>query len=158
MSHGDLVPGVSCDALLVAIEKVETSGGANNWPRLEPSWIPLGLTFTVQGHYVKGTGASVNDIVRGRWAKWGLASAASWGPWQILYHTAADMGFDGAPWELFDPSVSETWVVDRLTNIAHAGARTVEEFAAGWNTGSYTRAEIVPVYVAAVLAAYKNVT
>jgi len=154
MSYGELVPGVDCDKLLRAIATVETNGGRNNWPRLEVSYIPAGLAFTVQGHTLIGTGKNCNSITAPRWAKWGLGTAASWSWWQILYHTAADLGFEGPPNDLMDPGRCEPFVVGRLRKIAMSGAATVRDFADAWNSGSWRDANLVPEYTAAVEAAY----
>lgn len=154
MGYGELVPGVDTDRLLRAIAKIETSGGRNNWPRVEVSYIPAGLAFTVQGRILTGTGKNVNAVAAPRWAKWGLGSAASWGWWQILYHTAADMGYLGAPHELMTPGVCEIYVVARLRKIAKSGAETVRDFADAWNSGSWRDANLVPEYTQKVEAAY----
>jgi hypothetical protein len=153
--YGPLTPDVDGDKLLRAIAAVETSGGKNNWPRLETAWIPKGLAFTVQGHLVTGTGTSMSPIASLRWQKWGLESAASWGWWQILYHTAADLGFTGAPHELFDPSVSELWVWKRLKSIAYKGGTTVEQFADAWNSGNFKDTIIPTQYIANVKGFYE---
>jgi hypothetical protein len=158
VSYGELVPGVDCDVLLRAIAIVETNGGVNNWPRIEASFIPSGKAFTVQGHVIVGTGRNVNAVVTPRWAQWGLASAASWGWWQILYHTAADMGYAGPPHELHDPATCEPYVVNRLRRIAMTGATTVRDFADAWNSGTWKDANLVPDYTAAVEAAYQKIT
>ena len=156
MIYAPLAPGVETNLLLSAIARVETEGGRNNWPRLEKSYIPAGQEFTVQGHLISGTGRNVNTIVRQRWEKWGLASAASWGWWQILYHTAADLGFGDAPPELMYPGICEPYVVKRLEKIAATGAKTVRDFADSWNSGSWRDANLVPEYTAKIEAAYKR--
>lgn len=151
-----LAPGVDTDLLLAAISRVETEGGRNNWPRVEVSFIPAGETFTVQGHTLIGTGRSVNGIVLARFQKWGLGSAASWGWWQILFHTAADLGYAGPPHELHDPAISEPYVVGRLRKAAMRGAATVRDFADEWNSGFFRDANTVPDYTAAVEAEYNR--
>lgn len=156
MTYGALVSGVDADVLLRAIARVETNGGRNNWPRVEVSYIPKGLAFTVQGHVLTGTGTNVNAVVAPRWAKWGLGTAASWGWWQILYHTAADMGYPGPPHELMDSGTCEPYVVAHLRKIAMTGATTVRDFADAWNSGSWRDANLVKPYTDAVEAAYKE--
>lgn len=153
-----LVPGVDLEALLHAIARVETQGGRNNWPRVEVSYMPVGERFTVQGRILVGTGRNFNAVVSPRWDRWGLASAASWGPWQILYHTAADMKYTGAPYDLMAPGVCEPFVILRLQRIAATGAKTVRDFADGWNSGSWRDANLVPEYTAKVVAAYEQRT
>lgn len=135
--------------LLLAIGRKETSGGVNNCPRFEPAYIPKGMAFTVQGHLITGTGTLVNDIVKERWDKYGLASAASYGPWQILYHTAADMGFHDAPWVLWAPEESQPWVEKQLRRLFIKGATTVEAMARGWNGGN-PRANVPAGYIEGV--------
>lgn len=146
---------IDIERLLRAIAAVESSGGANNYPRFERAYAPAGFTATIQGHTVKGTGRAWNHIVAKRWAEWGMASACSWGPWQILYHTAADLGYDGSPVDLW--TFSEPWVRKRLDKIMRKGAATVEEIADAWNSGTHTDSITVPEYRAKVLAAYDSV-
>ena len=142
--------------LLRALAQVETSGARNNWPRLEVAYMPQGQKYTVQGRLLTGTGTAWNAVVAGRWTQWGLASAASWGIYQLLYHTAADRGYDGAPWELMAPEMSEIWVRRHLAYLQQRGAKTLEEFADAYNSGSH-RDRIVPsTYIAKVVAAYQH--
>ena len=151
-------PGISGSLLLEAIAHVETNGGRANWPRLEAGYIPKGLAITAQGRVISGTGACVNQVVRQRWQRWAPDSwgtAASWGPWQILYHTAADLGFAGAPWELWTDAASRPWVMKRLEVIGRQGAATVEQFADAWNSGDFRDDRVPAVYIRSVAAAYK---
>lgn len=150
----ELVPGVDLDRLLLAIAAVETESGRNNWPRVEKAYLPAGESFTVQGHVITGTGVYFNAVSKPRFDKWGLASAASWGWWQILYHTAAQVGFMGAPPELMDATRCQPFVEKRLQQIAASGAKTVRDFADGWNSGSWRDKNDVPGYTAKVIAAY----
>ena len=147
---------IELDPLLTAIAHVETSSGRNNWPRIERSYLPLGSRWTVQGHIIEGTGANVNEIVRERLQRWGMASAASWGPWQILYHTAADRGYTGPPSGLHEAEVSMTWVIRQLQLIMRRGADTVSQIADAWNSGTH-RDHIVPHhYMAQLVRAYDD--
>ena len=153
-----LAPGIDGALLLEAIAHVETSGGRMNWPRIEAAYIPKGLAIEIQGRVVSGTGVCVNDVVRERWKKWAPDSwvtAASWGPWQILYHTAADLGYAGQPWGLWPADGSRPWVIRRLMKIAARGATTVEQFADAWNSGSFRDRNIPALYIASVVGAYK---
>jgi hypothetical protein len=149
------MPEVDKARLLRALAVVETSGGKNNWPRIEVSYIPVGLEFTAQGRILIGTGRNVNEVVQPRWDRWGLPSAASWGPWQILYHTAADLGYGGRPEDLWDQS--EEWVVKRLGVIEAKGAQDVRAFADAWNSGSFRDSNLVPVYTDKVEKAYAEI-
>jgi hypothetical protein len=141
-----MAPGVlitDLERILRTIAAVESSGGRNNWPRLEPAYIPEGLEFTVQGRIVRGTGKLVNQVVRRRWDRWGLESAASWSPWQILYHTAADLGYEGMPHRLHDPDIARPWVERLVARIIARGATTPEQIADAWNSGTH-KDNIVP--------------
>lgn len=131
-------PTVDLERLLIALAMQESANGLNNCPRFEPSYMPKGLPFTIQGRVVVGTGRNFTAVAKPRWDKWGLASSASYSRWQILYHTAADMGHLGPPWELWNDETARRWVVARLNQIAAGPAiETVENFADAWNSGSY---------------------
>lgn len=133
-----LPPTVDRQILMDAIAAQETAGGVNNCPRFEVSYMPTGFACTVQGRILRGTGANWNPIVQARWEKWGLASAASYGAHQVLYHTAADLGFDKHPALLWvEPDTCRQAVIARLNQIAAKGAQTVEQFADAWNSGSF---------------------
>ncbi len=149
-------PGIDGNALLIAIAMVETEGGRNNCPRFEVAYIPKGERFTVQGRVIEGTGACVNSIVLERWQKWGLASAASYGPWQILYHTAADRHYRGCPWGLWSQAGSRPFVVAQLERIVCKGARSIEEVADAWNSGNHFDQIVPHRYIAKVVAEYKR--
>lgn len=138
-----LLGSLSLDKLLRAIAIVETEDGRNNWPRVESSYLPKGERYTVQGRIIAGTGLNVNQVVMDRWRKFGLPTAASWGPWQILYHTAADRGFDGPPHLLHDGGLSSIFVRSHLHTILLDHARTIEDIADAWNSGNH-HDDIVP--------------
>jgi hypothetical protein len=128
--------------LLLAIAAVESNGGLNNYPRVEPAYIPKGFTFTIQGKLVSGTGTCVNDVVRPRWRKWGLCSACSYSSWQILYHTAADMGFEGDPRDLWKDIVARPYVYAKINKVIEPMPVDVDELEAVrlvgriWNGGN----------------------
>ena len=146
--------GISGGALLDAIQYVETGGG--NWPRIEIAWMPEGARVTVQGRVLTGTGRQCTALAAKRYHRWGPAAAASWGPWQLLFHTAADLGYKGPPHGLHSRHVSLPYVVLRLDQIAEAGASTVEDFADAWNSGTH-RDSIVPGrYIRKLVAAYER--
>lgn len=148
------VPGVDWQRFIDAVATVETGFGRNNCPRFEASYIPAGELFTVQGRQLLGTGRNVNEVVRGRFAVWGLASAASFGPWQILYHSAADRGFTGAPWELWSRAESYPWVLMHFAwLVGRRHPRNLPELAACWNTGQ-AKPELAALYVSKVVRAY----
>jgi hypothetical protein len=150
-----LAPGVDPSALIDALALAETNGGVNNCPRHEPSYMPAGESFWIQGRLVKGTGRNFNKTVAERWAQFGLPSSASYGPLQILYHVAADRGYYGAPWALTDPRLCLTWAVKHLAFLTHSQRpKTVEDYADAWNSGNCRDAFRPADYVAKVRAAY----
>lgn len=139
-THKDLLPanlpGIDFAKLLLAISGVESSYGTNAIPRHEDSWCP-------NQH---GKAASTVAVLRHR--RWGCEACCSWGPWQILYHTAADRGFTGAPHQLTDPLISIHPVADKLKSAIKEGAKTIAEFADAWNSGT-SRDSLHPlVYIA----------
>ena len=143
-----------------AIEMAETGGGRNNWPRVEAAYIPATESpFVAQNSLIRGSGACVNAIVEARWERFAgsdeqLGTAASWGPWQIMYHTAADMGYTGEPSALHKREVCEKYVDKRLEQIVRSGAETIEQVADAWNSGNF-RDKIVPAdYIAKVKVYY----
>jgi hypothetical protein len=153
----DMPPGIDGIKLLRAISIEETSGGANNCPRFEAAFMPSGSAFTIQGRLVRGTGTAFTPVAKARWDKWGLSSAASYSRWQILYHAAADLGYDSAPWLLWDDKVAMGWCITKLNKIAKLGATSVEQFADAWNSGSF-RDRIIPhEYIADILAHYNSI-
>src|SRR5574340_316007 len=123
--------------LLLAIARVESGGGTNNYPRFEAGYAPPYFVGTIQGRTVRGTGTCWNSIVAERWKKWGMASACSFSSWQILAHTAMDMGFCDAPWALWDDRIAAHWVKRRVQRIIDKGADTVEKVADAWNSGNF---------------------
>ena len=142
------------EALLDAISVVESGGGYNNHPRFEISYAPEGEQFTVQGRLFKGTGRNFNNVVRERWKKWGMRSACSYGPYQLMYHTAADLGFNGPPELLTNESVSVIWARKLMERIVARGARTVDEVADAWNSGSHRDGFVPTDYINKVRRAY----
>lgn len=146
--------GLDAGALLDAIRYVETAGG--NWPRLEPAWMPEGAVVWAQGRRVVGTGRQLTEIALARWHQWGPQAAASWGPWQLLYHTAADLGYDWPPFLLHDEDVSYRWVLKRLAQITERGAATLEEIADAWNSGTHRDGIVPETYIQKVRDAYQR--
>lgn len=116
-----------------AIACVET--GNSNGLRFEPSYLPHGHKFIVQGKVLVGTGHNFNSVCSPRFNKWGEWSAASYGPWQILYHSAADMGFSGHPMLLMTDS--EYWVDKMLKRILNQNPSSIAQIADAWNTGNF---------------------
>jgi len=143
------------DTVLKAIAQVESSGGGNNYPRFERSFAPAGLVVIVQGRTIQCTGHNFSQVAKDRYTRWGMASACSFGPWQMLYHTAADHGFKGAPWEMWGTQVVEPLVRAELLRRFKQGADTITKIADAWNSGSFTDVNIPGDYIQKVTAAFK---
>lgn len=104
---------------------VPGSGGLRNLPVHEGA-------YDFGGRYWKRA-SHVRDIVE----KYGAMGACSWSSWQILYVTAWEMGFRGAPIDLWDDLTAARYVVKLLNaRIFGRGAKTIEDVGDGWNTGS----------------------
>jgi hypothetical protein len=87
-----------------------------------------------------------------------MSSACSFSAWQILYHTAADLGYRRAPWLLWENEIAIVYVVKRLNAIAGYGATEVAHFADAWNSGSH-RDRIVPKeYIEELKDRYERLT
>lgn len=140
--------------VLKAIASVESMSGLNNYPRYERSFAPSGQIVTIQGRLIEGTGTNFTQVARSRWEKYGMATACSFGPWQILYHTAADRGYDGVPSDLW--TRSQLWVEKEIMRQFHKGATTIQKLADAWNSGSFTDANVPVDYVAKVTEAFKR--
>lgn len=85
------------EKLLLALCGKESNFGRQCGLRTEPGYSPTGQYF--------------NDFMKAAYAAYGRAACGSWGPWQILYPTAYELGFRGQPWELFTPQGSLPWVI-----------------------------------------------
>lgn len=151
---GEIEVDFDPERLLDAIALVESNGGHNNHPRFEGAFAPPNSLFTIQGRLQRGTGRNFNSIVERRWAQYGLRSACSYGPHQILYHTAADLGYRGPPEALSDPTTNAEWAWLLLRKLVERGARTIEQVADGWNSGSFKDGFVPHEYINKVLAAY----
>ncbi len=69
--------------------------------------------------------------------KYGAMGACSWSSWQILYVSASEMGFGGAPIDLWDDLTAIPYIVKLLNaRVFRRGAKTIEDVGDGWNTGS----------------------
>ncbi len=144
-------------ALLAAIALVESTGGVNNYPNFEPYWVPEGTAFTIEGKIQKGRHPLTNSLVNARFLKYGMAAGCSFSSWQILYHTAADMKYSGAPWELWNDHFAIHWVVKLLNRIHETGADTIEKVADAWNSGTYKDRIVPEAYIAKLKAAYDEI-
>ena len=147
--------------LLAALAVVESGGGKNLQPNFEPAfWIGGKFWNPTLAEYC-ARWESRSDLEMRPWC--GKAIACSWGPWQILYVTAAELGYQGPPWALTDPDVCLSWAV-RLINRRIApkilsylsDIEVVSMVGDGYNSGSATDKFIPVDYCKKLLAAYSD--
>ena len=126
--------GIDPKALLIAMTGNESSWGANCAPRFEPGYYRGGA------YYKKPD----NDWLRKLVTKYEQCAAMSWGPWQIMFPVAYELGYKGSahahPWGLYEPEISLHWVVEYLNRRVFNGplpARTVRQVGDAYNTGSF---------------------
>ena len=135
--------GIVCQGALVlwVFAGVETSYGRDRLiARREPAYFPGGAFYQ---HSSK---------VQALYAKYGEASACSYGSWQMMFSTAVDLGFEGMPTQLQDDSVLAPLVTRYFL---HQQPGTLENAADAYNSGSW-RDTFIPVeYVAKIIAAYE---
>ncbi len=129
--------------LLIAMTGNESSWGTDLKPKDEPGYYR-------GGYYYKKPD---NEWLRKLVTKYGMCAAMSWGPWQIMYPVAYELGYKGSahahPWGLYEPEVSLHWVIEYLNRRTFrrwdaapaprlvAPAMTVPQVGDSYNTGSF---------------------
>lgn len=127
-------PWVNAPALLSAICDNESSFGADCNPRLEASYL-RGSVRKYLG--IDSSGAPGRWYNPDSWDAWGLYSACSHGPTQIMGATLWDLGYHDNPTNLSrDAVVAMIWTI-RYIQARAEGAATVEQIADAYNSGSY---------------------
>jgi len=135
--------GIDPAQLLAALAAIESSFGLNAVPNHEPAYDEGGGYYRAAQH--------VRDLHK----TWGAWAACSYGPWQILFVTAWEMGFRGTPSELWSPGGCIEWVVRAMNaRIFDKGATSVEQTADAWNSGSFQDKIWPGGYVKQVMDAY----
>jgi hypothetical protein len=129
--------GLDPALLLLSLSVVESSGGFNNQRRVEPAYLPGGR-YCNQALY----------------DQYGDDAAASWGPLQVMYVTAKELGYPGAPQDLGLPSENIPVAIKLINRrIVGRGATTLEQIADAYNSGF--KDQIIPQeYIRQVKAAY----
>jgi hypothetical protein len=124
-------------ALLRAIADVESSYGRNSNPRHEPAYCRGGKYFDKLDTEL-----------------YGCAAHCSYGPWQIMYPVARELGFTGAPEELANPETNCLYAV-RYLNARASEAKTVEDIARCYNGGNINAKAVPQSYIDKLTAAYR---
>lgn len=136
--------------LLLAFAAKESSAARSCGLRTEPAYSP-------GGKYFKG-----NAFMEAAFVAYGKAACGSWGPWQILYPTAYEMGFRGMPWELFTAGGSAPWIVNYMNKRCFPeivpelkGWEFVAKVADGYNSGTSKDKNKPGDYMAAIVGFYE---
>ena len=84
------------EAIAEAVKQVESSGGTNVGPRYEPGF---------QRRYLQGKPRWEALAKQYGWQ----AVSSSYGPWQVLFPVAVELGFTGSPQQLADPAINRQY-------------------------------------------------
>lgn len=108
--------------ILWALNQQEASGRSSVEPRHEPAFYE---------RYLRG-----NGLFRAAEMKYGAkAISSSYGPWQIMYTTAVDMGYRGNPQDLSDPSVSLPYVLRYIDKLRERFDGDIQKVISAYNAG-----------------------
>jgi hypothetical protein len=113
------------------LAEIETSYGENNFPKHEAA-------YDWHGKYFDFT----------NWKLHGSLAACSYGPWQIMFGVAVELGFNFhiQPYSLTEPINSIHWVIEYICRRAlHKGADNIERIFDAYNTGNF-RDGIIPIH------------
>jgi hypothetical protein len=126
--------GIDAEALLWAIYRSEKYDKHNRVPRYEPAFAPAGTYYA--------------SHVKELYELWGVFAACSYSNFQILFVTAAELGYKGPPLALDHDSVALPWVVRYLQErVLETGAKTVEEIADAYNSGTHLDGNVPTAYI-----------
>lgn len=138
----DWPEGINGFAVLWAIGGVESSFGTRAVPKFEKA-------YSYGGKYQN------LDLLR----KHGDLAACSLGPWQIMYPNVYQITYGEVnPLHMYEPTtallVTAIWM---QKNIIGKGAKTIEEIADAWNSGSHRDSFIPTEYIAKVKSIYNDI-
>jgi hypothetical protein len=130
----NIAPGISRNALLCAICDNESSFGADCNPHPEAAYMSGSIRKYLG---IDPSGRPGRWFNAAAWNAWGMHSAMSHGPTQIMGAVLWDLGYKGPPYRLAeDLSMAIHWTVVYI-NTRGAGAQTVEQVGDAYNSGSY---------------------
>ena len=131
--------------ILWALYFNEKYDSRNRTPRYEKSYAPGGYYY------------EHSEEVRKEYAEWGASAACSYSNFQILYITAREVGYDGPPLALDRDSIALPFVTKLLNvRIFAKGAKTPEEVADAYNSGSYQDSYKPAAYIRKFVRNYKK--
>src|SRR5574342_570309 len=138
---------VDGERLLLAICGVESSFGLTCGLRVEPAYSPGGLYY------------NRSPVIQKGYLQYGHAACGSWGPLQLLYPTACELGFTGLPWDLYGGEALP-WTIKLLNTrilpkVSGDEKTAVGLIADGYNSGNPRDANIPQAYMDRVWFYYK---
>lgn len=141
--------GINRERLLLALAGNESNFGRQCGLRTEFGYSPRGKYY--------------NAFQKAAFSAYGKAACGSWGPWQILYPTAYELGFRGQPWELFGAAACLTWAVALINRRILPGIprglseqKFLAKFADAYNTGSWKKGQPPANYIAELWGHYQK--
>lgn len=132
-------------ALLMAIAANESSMGVDVFPRLEPA-------YDLGGYYFKRS-----YLLRKQYERFGDQVARSYGPFQVMYLVAVELGFntDRAPAELADFETNLEMAIKYLNRRAIPHADKIEDLFDAYNSGSSRDANVPEHYIQMGMGRYE---
>ena len=113
--------------LMVAIKAVESSGGVNHKPRHEPK----------VEHHLRETFRKLTPNLQNAIKKYGFSKvASSYGDYQVMASTAYEMGFQGSPEQLAEPSTNLKYATKLVEKAIHSHkTHSIEDVISAYNAG-----------------------
>lgn len=120
-----LKTSIAPDKLLKTIASLESSFGQDCRMRFEPAYYPSGI------YYQK------SSLLKNAWDLWGALISFSYGPFQIMYCKALELGFPMTknPLFLWDGNFSAPYVCELINDLSSRGVKSLEEILACYNGG-----------------------
>ena len=129
------IPTLNRIALLQALAVKESTYGHNNNPRHEPAYYIGGKYFKV-------------PHVRTLYEKFGKNASCSWGPFQIIFVTAYELGYRGTPKMLESPNLNIQWAIIYINKrIMKFHPTSVEQIFDAYNSGSFKDSFVPKEYI-----------
>jgi hypothetical protein len=122
------------DAFLVALSGIESSFGLNDIPRYEPAY-GYGGRYAKASHLAKAL------------ERYGALAACSYGPWQVMYIVAYELGFRDHPLRLWHRRLNCQFAVEKINQLIDRGAKTVSQILDGYNSGNFTDQNVPSHYL-----------
>lgn len=111
--------------ILRTIVKLESAYGADCRPRFEPAYYPGGMYFRK------------SKMLNDGYENWGSLVSFSYGPFQIMWVKAAELGYpiSASPLDLWSGYISCPFVVELINDANSRGVKKLEEILAVYNGG-----------------------